>query len=190
MRTINSKKKRFAGSVIVKNKSVFIDTADGVGFHKVFELMEPYIHLLARFGLSVCPWSSLEDMRQEVCVLILEGIPKYSPERGASLSTFLHKFIKNKLIDYSRKKDPLRGRCSYISIYDDDAGFYYDPLDPIEKIDLIRKIQCWDNKWRRVMFRIFINEEKVGEIAKDEKMTPWGLTRAIRRKLTEARELG
>ena len=156
MRTINSRKKRFAGFVTVKNQTVYIDTADGTGFHKVFELMESYVHMLARFGFSLCSWSSIEDIKQEIYVLMLEGIPKYNPEKGASLSTFLHRFVRNRLIDHSRKKDPLRGKCNYTVMYDDISGFYYDPLDPIEKIDLIRRIQCWDDRWRRAIFRIFI----------------------------------
>lgn len=190
MRTINSKKRKFAGSVIVKNQKVFIDTNNGAGFYKVIELMESYVHMLVRFGVSLCSWSTPEDIRQDIYVLILEGIPKYNPNRGASLSTFLHRFIKNRLIDSSRKIDPLRGRCNYFAFYDDISGFYYDPLDPIKKIDLIRRIQCWDEKWRRAIFRIFISEDNISDVAADECMTPWGLTRAVRRKLLEARELG
>lgn len=189
MRTINSKKRKFAGSVVVKNQKVFIDTSDGTGFPKVFELMESYVHMLVRFGTSLCSWSTPEDIKQDIYVLILEGIPKYNPNKGASLSTFLHRFIKNRLIDGSRKKDPLRGRCNYTVMYDDISGFYYDPLDPIEKIDLIRRMQCWDDKWRRAIFRIFISGESITSVAQDEGMTPWGLTRAVRRKLAEAREL-
>jgi len=190
MRTINSKRKKFAGFVVVKNQTVFIDVADGTGFHRIFELMESYVHMLARFGLSLCYWSSSEDIRQDIYVLILEGIPKYNPDKGASLSTFLHRFIKNRLIDNSRKKDPLRGRLKHMVMYDDVEGFYYDPLDPVEKIDLIKRIQCWDEKWRRAIFRVFINEDNICDVAHDEDMTPWGLTRAMRRKLLEAQALG
>lgn len=190
MRTLNSKKTKFVGPVIVKSQKVFIDTTDGTGFYEVFELMESYTYMLTRFGLSLCPWSSSEDIKQDIHVLILEGILKYNPDKGASLSTFLHRFIKNRLIDYSRKRDPLRGRCNYMAMIDDLGCLYYDPLDPAEKIDLVRRIQCWDEKWRRAIFRIFISEDNIADVAHDENMTPWGLTRAIRRKLLEAKELG
>ena len=190
MRTINSKRKKFAGLVVVKNQKIFIDTSDGTGFYRVFELMESYIYMLTHFGFSLCSWSSFEDIKQDIYVLILEGIPKYNPNKGASLSTFLHKFIKNRLIDSSRKNDPLRGRCNYVVMADDIGGFYYDPLDPTDKIDLIRKIQCWDEKWRRIMFRLFISEDNIANVASDENITPWGMTRAVRKKLLEARKLG
>jgi DNA-directed RNA polymerase specialized sigma24 family protein len=190
MRTINSRKKRFAGSVTVKDQKIYIDTSDGTGFPKVFELMKPHMYMLVRFGLSLCSWSTFEDIKQDIYILMLEGIPKYNPDRGASLSTFLHRFVRNRLIDQSRKKDPLRGRCNYVQMYDDMAGFYYDPLDPVEKIDLLRRVQCWDDKWRRVIFRIFISEDKIADVAGDEGMSPWGLTRAVRKRLAEVRELG
>lgn len=188
MRIVNSRRRKLVGSVMVKSQKVFINTADGTGFHKVFELMESYVRMLVRFGHSLCFWSTPEDIRQDIYVLMLEGIPKYNPDKGASLSTFLHRFVKNRLIDGSRKKDPLRGRCNHV-MYDDIAGLYYDPIDPVEKIDLIRRIQCWDDKWRRSIFRIFISGDSIADVAHDEGMTPWGLTRAIRRKLLEAREL-
>jgi DNA-directed RNA polymerase specialized sigma24 family protein len=175
---------------VVKNQKVFIDTSNGTGFHKVFELMESYICILTRFGLSLCPWSSNEDIKQDIYVAILEGIPKYDPGRGASLSTFLHMFVKNRLIDCSRKKDPLRSRYHNIMMYEDIDDFYYNPIDPIEKIDIIRRIQCWDKKWRKAIFRVFINEDNISDVARDENMTPWGLSRAISKKLLEARKLG
>jgi len=179
MRTINSKKKRFSGFVVVKNQNVFIDTADGTGFHKVIELMESYINILMRF--SSC--YNKEDIKQDIYVYILEGISKYNPNKGASLSTFLYRSVKNRLIDNYRKKDPLKNK--YIS-YNDYRDFYYDP---IEKIDLLKRIQNWDNKWRRAIFRVFIGGDKISDVAKDEGMTPWGLTRAIRKKLLKAKEL-
>lgn len=183
MKIVNYKKKKFSGTVFVKNEKVFIDTSNGTGFHKVLELMEPHIYMLTNFGLSLCYWSTAEDIRQDVCVLILEGMIKYNPDKGASLSTFLYQFVKNRLIDVSRKNDPLKGRCNY-----ELQDICYNPINPVDKIDLIRRIQDWNEKWRRIMFRLYINNDKKSDVAKDEQMTPWGLTRAVRKKLEKARE--
>ena len=70
-----------------------------------------------------------------------------------------NKFVKNKIIDKSRDKDPIRGRYRYLVLYDDDMyGLYYDTLDIVDKIDLIKRIELLDGKWKRIVFKLFINQ--------------------------------
>lgn len=174
MKVINTKKK-FAGFVSVLGEKIYIDVSNGTGFYEVLTLMEPYVNKLLHFGVLICPLNS-EDIKQNIYVLIIEGLSKYNPEKGASLSTFLYKYIQNKIIDYSRKKDPLKNPINYDGLYE---------VNIEEKLDIMKKIKKLDEKWRVVVFRIFINGDKIAEISKDINMTPWGLTRALRRKLAE-----
>jgi hypothetical protein len=37
------------------------------------------------------------------------------------------------------------------------------------------------------MFRIFVYEDNICDVAKDEGYTPWGLSRAVKKKLIELR---
>ena len=188
MKTINSKKKKFSGVVSIGSQKVFINTTDGTGFYKTFQLMEPAVRSLSHFGLSCCPWSTYDDMKQDIYLLIIEGIPKYNPDKGASLPTFLCRFIKNKILDRSRDRDPIRGRFRHLVVYDDTHGIYYDPLHLEDKIDLMKKIECLDNKWRCIIFRLFIINDRIADVANDEQMTPWGLTRAVRKKIAEIKK--
>jgi DNA-directed RNA polymerase specialized sigma24 family protein len=185
MRTINSKNKQFVGFVSVNGEEVFVDTNDGTGFLEICVLMKPCINVLVKFGLSLNKYSTIEDTRQDIYAFMIDGILRYNPTRNASLSTFLYKFIKNKLIDQFRDNDPLKGNTKCIPIL--NAGlsdYYHNPINKvIETIDLVKCILNLDKKWRYIIFRIYINGEKVSEVASDENMTPWGLTRAIRRKI-------
>jgi len=77
MLTINSNRKdRFTGYVTIYGERVFVDTFNGTGFTKVFELMEGTINKLTnRYG-QFAP-EHMDDIRQSICVKILEGILKY-----------------------------------------------------------------------------------------------------------------
>jgi DNA-directed RNA polymerase specialized sigma24 family protein len=185
MLTINGKKKRFTGNVTVRGVEVYVDTKNGEGFKEIFELMASNIYILARYGLTICPWSTIDDLKQEISIMIIEGVLKYDKCRGASLSTFLNTLIKNRLVDLSRKKDPLKTRCDPVN----NEKISYEQVSPSDKIDILKYISCWDEKWRTILFRVIINEEMISTVAEDFNITPWGLTRAIRRKLKEAKEL-
>lgn len=174
MKVINSKKK-FSGFVVVLDKKIFVNMSSGKGFYEIIKTMEPYTNKLVRFGSSTCPYTNQEDIKQNIYMFIIEGLFKYNPQKGASLSTFLYGYVKNKLIDYARKKDQLK-------IYDYEE-LYFSNIE--NKIDIIKKVENLDDKWKDIIFRIFINGDKIYEVSKDINMTPWGLTRAIRRKILE-----
>ena len=183
MKTLNTKKGYFAGNVLVHDKVIYIDTSNGTGFQKVFENLSGTILKLSHFG--ACNFGSFEDAKQEICLVMLEGILKYKPDKDASLSTFLYRVGYNRIIDQARKN--IRGRTRYLMIYDDS----WDSIrsDPDFKIELGQRTKNWDDKWKRLMFRIYVKGDAISDVAKDEEFTPWGLTRAIRRKLKEARKV-
>jgi len=185
LKTINTKKGRFAGNVAVNDKIVYIDTSDGTGFAEVFQEMEVHISMLARDN---CSWSvaarwDLEDLKQDISFAMLEAIVKYDPKYGAKLSTFLWTVGRNRAIDGCRKS--IRGRTEFAIIYD-EADFC---PNPDFKIELEQRTKSWDDRWKSIMLRIFVSGDLIADVAKDENFTPWGLTRAIRRKLKEARKV-
>jgi RNA polymerase sigma factor (sigma-70 family) len=184
MRTINSGKRLF-GFVQIHNKEIYVDTQNGTGFYEIIEAMMGTIKNMSKRLYYL----GYEDAYQEVCVFMLEGMLKYSPDKGASLSSFLYKYVSNKIVDTFRsKQDPLRGRHIYMTIHDDDAPSEPIP-DVIESIELSQRIENWDDKWKEIVFKIFVQGESISDVAELEGMTRWGLSRAMKRKFKEARNI-
>lgn len=175
MKTINSKSPPFYVSVF--GKKVFINMDNGDGFYKVFEYMHPSIIKLSKFFCSI---NNIEyfDAYQEICVFMLEGLLKYDLNKS-SLSSFLYLYSYNKIIDASRKKD-----ISYENYNDfiiEDKIF--------NKVGVLEYTKKWDNRWKKIMYRVFIKEDFISAVARDENITSWGLTKAIKKKLKEAKNL-
>jgi hypothetical protein len=183
MLIINSNKKdHFAGYVIVHSEQVFVDTLNGTGFTRIFELMEGTINKITNHYSQFTP-EHIDDIRQDICVKILEGILRYDKTKGTSLSTFLFSFVHKKMIDEVRKT---KTRYKYKKNQWVTSPSYKDPSD---KIELMNRIKGWDDRWKEIMIKLFVNGEKIFTVASSEDMTPWGLTRAVRRKLKEARRI-
>jgi len=182
MKIINSNdKKLFSGMVIVNGQEVYINVADGTGFKKIFELMKDVIYVLSRRRYTCSLYKNFEDVYQDVCVSVLEGIVKYQPDRCASLSTFLYLFVESRTKDFFK-----RASINFKELDDLSPGIF---IDPINRIDVMRRAEKWDNHWKGIMFRLFVNEEDITSVARDIDMTPWGLTRAVRRKLQLVRNV-
>lgn len=180
MRIANSNDRRlFVGNAVVCGHEVYVNVADGTGFKKVFELMQDMIRSLSKHRCAGSDCRSLDDAYQDVCVSVLEGMAKYQPDRHASLSTFLYMFVQSRNIDSFRKLS-----ADFEEFQDIVPGRFVDPAD---RIDAACRIREWDDNWKNVVFRLFVNEEDVASVANDIGMTPWGLTRAVRRKLRRAR---
>lgn len=115
MRTINSKNKiktfydidtdeylGFAGIVKLYKTDIFVDTRDGTGYDKVISGLEKYItHLAYKYNLSSMGFA-LEDTKQHIILRILEGIPKYDPDKNTTLSTFLYMRVERRIINEVR----------------------------------------------------------------------------------------
>ena len=178
MKIINSDL-RFSGFVIVNNKEIYIDTYDGKGFPEIFDNMKGIIINLTKFGKTIVDKMDFEDVYQEVCLFILEGILKYKADKNAALSTFLYIYVKNNLIDLSREKK----ECFQYS----SENIYNSKV--LVNIDLNQRTKMWDNRWKNIIFKIFVKGESINDIAIREGMTGWGLSRAIRRKFKEAQKI-
>jgi len=180
LKTVNSNDKRlFSGKTVVNGQEVYINAADGTGFKTVFELMKDMIQTMSKRRHAALARRSFEDAYQDVCVSMLEGIVKYQPDRQASLSTFLYLFVE------SRTKDSFRKATVDFEEFNDLIPCAF--VDPASRIDAIRRTESWSEQWKSIMFRLFVNEEDIASVAKDAGMTPWGLTRAVRKKLQLAR---
>jgi RNA polymerase sigma factor (sigma-70 family) len=187
LKTINTNKvRRFVGKVIVSGQTVYIDTSDGTGYTEVLKHLDWMVHRFASSN-SHC-FASLEDAKQEVCVAMLEGITRYDRDKGAGLSTFLFRVVHNRMKDHMRKD--IRGRTRYVVVYDDDWSHIIDRvLTPHISIELSQRTKSWDAQWKQIMVRIYVEGDSIANVAKDYGYTPWGLTRAIRKKLKEARKV-
>lgn len=168
MRTINSKRKFVAR---VFNKNIYVDTENGTGFHEVLEEMKGVMKKLAYKSSA-----QFEDFYQDLCVAMLEGILSYDPYKNTALSTFLYQVGYYKLLDTYKHTTPIIAHVPLCC----------EP-DQMNKVEVMQCTQNWDDRWKRIMFRLFVEGEQINKVAQEEDITPWGLTRAVRRKLLEAR---
>lgn len=193
MRILNSKNKEtFKGVVVVCEKNVYINTETGEGFCGMFDAMGGYVNSLASIILPIT--DDMLEAKQEVYLTMLEGLISYNHSFGVPLSTFLYKYTQNKLFDLLRKSenkvlkfsaDDFNGTLLIL-----DNIFGWNEFDYVElKLDFEKRIKVWSPEWQAIMVRLFVDGEKVQDVARDTGMTPWGLTRAVRRKLEKARNI-
>jgi len=104
----------FAGTVLLYNLAIYIDTRDGTGFENAIEILNPLIHrLMSKFYFS---GNSREDTKQDIILHILEGIPKYDPRKGVKLSTFIEMRVNRRLINELRDKSRIYKNATFLNI--------------------------------------------------------------------------
>jgi RNA polymerase sigma factor (sigma-70 family) len=90
----------FAGQVKVRDKDVFVDTRTGKGYDQVIRILGDMVGYLAgRFNFE---GFTNDDNRQHVMLRMLEGIPKFNPNKDTKLSTFLQIRVSRLLINEVR----------------------------------------------------------------------------------------
>lgn len=87
----------FAGFVDVYKKKIFIDTRNGTGYDDLLETLDGYINKVS--SNYRVDGQSYEDIKQDIVLKILEGVPKYNPNKGTKLSTFIYMRTKRMLIN-------------------------------------------------------------------------------------------
>ena len=88
--------KGYEGIVEMYEEKVYVNTKTKAGYARVLERIDPLI----------CKWASktymsgyyFEDIKQELSLIIIEGIDSFNPDKKVKLSTFLHTHLRNKLI--------------------------------------------------------------------------------------------
>ena len=66
------------------------------GYEKVMKKIDPLVNKHAR---RLCAFDlTFEDAKQEVLIILIEGIKNYDESKNVKLSTFLHVHLNNKVI--------------------------------------------------------------------------------------------
>jgi len=104
----------FSGTVALYDSEVYVDTRDGTGYKEVIEKLKPLIHKLA--GKYHFNGNSFEDTKHDVIVHILEGIPKYDPNKNTKLSTFIEMRVNRRLINDIRDRSRISRNATYLNV--------------------------------------------------------------------------
>lgn len=107
-------KKAYSGYVEMYEEKVYVDTETKQGYQRVLERIDPLL----------CKWSSktympgytYEDIKQELSVIIVEGINSFDPSKSVKLSTFLHTHLRNKLISKIKSVNKLSNDACSIRV--------------------------------------------------------------------------
>ena len=91
--------------VRVYDEDVYVDTKTGDGFPRVLERIDPLLCKMA--SKTYMPGYRFEDVKQELCIIAIEGINSFDPKKKVKLSTFLHIHLRNKLVSKIRSVNKL-----------------------------------------------------------------------------------
>lgn len=88
--------KEYEQLVRMYDEEIYVSTKTKEGYDKVLKKIDPLL----------CKWAArtymsgygFDDIKQELSIIIIEGINAFDPERKVKLSSFLHNHLKNKLI--------------------------------------------------------------------------------------------
>jgi RNA polymerase sigma factor (sigma-70 family) len=166
----------FAGTVKLYNKEMYVDTRNGVGYDKVIKTLDRYItHLAYKYNLSNLGFV-FEDTKQHIIMRILEGIPKYDPNRKTTLSTFLHMRIERRIINEIRNasidsKNPTVLKTSLYSVMCECGCKFMISTSGDEKVE---DTECyWCNKTieNAKIFSINAPPESINTVFKIQSLT-------------------
>lgn len=181
MKTINSKKPNknykeiqvfvdkdtdkacgFAGIVELYDIKVYIDTRGGTGYDTVIDKLKP---LICKFAMKYrFAGNTFEDTRHDIIVHILEGIPKYNPQKNTKLSTFLEMRVNRRLINELRNRSRISRNATYLNVglYNIycDCGYSF-----IVKIDQLTNKECAEcgKSIHNIKRKVSINTPEISE---------------------------
>ena len=119
---MTSSKKAYSCYVDMYDEKIFIDTVTKQGYKRVLERIDP---LLCKWSSKTyLPGYSYDDIKQELSVIIVEGINAFDPNKKVKLSTFLHTHLRNKLISKIKSINKLSNdACSLkgLTLSEEDA---------------------------------------------------------------------
>lgn len=104
----------FCGNVLVFSKSIYVDTRNGEGYYDVIKAFQPVIKNLAN-KYWFCG-SSFEDKKQDIILLVLEGIPKYDPRKEMKLSSFLQMRVNRRIINELREESRNAKSATFLNV--------------------------------------------------------------------------
>jgi RNA polymerase sigma factor (sigma-70 family) len=104
----------FAGTIKVKNAEVYVNTKTGEGYNEVLaQLSDMISYLASKFDLD---GFNLDDNKQHVIIMVLEGIPKFNPNKDTKLSTFLQMRISRRIINEIRDSNRFKNNATFLNI--------------------------------------------------------------------------
>ena len=87
---------QYEQEVEMYEEKVFVSTLTKQGYARVLQRIDPLICKWA--SKTYIPGYAFEDIKQELSLIIIEGINSFDPSKKVKLSTFLHTHLRNKLI--------------------------------------------------------------------------------------------
>ncbi len=87
----------FSGVVAVYDSEIYVDTRSGVGYDEVIKKLNPLIYKFTK-KYYMSKKDLVEDIKQDIVLIILDGIKKFNPEKETKLSTFIEMYVNQKLI--------------------------------------------------------------------------------------------
>jgi RNA polymerase sigma factor (sigma-70 family) len=100
----------FSGNVKVYNEEIFVDSVTGLGIDRVLKKIDPLLFKMAK-SIYIQGYA-VEDIKQELAVLAIEGIRSFDASKNVKLSTFLHIHLHNKIISKIRSQNKLSNNAS------------------------------------------------------------------------------
>jgi RNA polymerase sigma factor (sigma-70 family) len=104
--------KHFSGNVKLYNEEFFINTTTGEGMPRLFKKIDP---LLVKISKSIyISGYTFDDLKQELSIIVLEGLYSFDQTKGVKLSSFLHVHLHNKVISKIKQANKLTKHASTI----------------------------------------------------------------------------
>ncbi len=86
----------FKGTVTMYDEEVYINKLTKEGYTRILERIDP---LLCKWASKTyMPGYQFEDIKQELSLIIIEGVNAFDTNKNVKLSTFLHTHLRNKLV--------------------------------------------------------------------------------------------
>lgn len=105
----------FIGDVPVgKGNTIYVNTKTGEGIDKICDLLAKFI--MFQSNKVKLPFSTREDIAQELYILVLEAIPKYDITKKANILTFLQGHVQRRLINKYKYNSEKKRRATYCNI--------------------------------------------------------------------------
>ena len=129
----------FAGEIEVYDSKIYIDTRNGTGYDKALKKLEPLVYKFAsQFNFN---GNTFDDTRHDIIVHILEGIPRYNPNKNTKLSTFIEMRVNRRLINDLRDQSRMSKNATFLNY-----GLYNIKCkcgtNFIEKLDNFTQCKC------------------------------------------------
>jgi RNA polymerase sigma factor (sigma-70 family) len=107
----------FEGIVDVYDETFYVNTLTNVGLESVLKKVEPLINKMC--SKTYISGYAFEDIKQELNIMVIQGISKYDPAKGTKLSTFLQNHLRKKMISKLRSVNKMSNDSSSISFTSD-----------------------------------------------------------------------